>query len=64
MFSIPDLAIAGAVALILFGPERLPKLARQAGHVMRDLQNTSRSFVREMERAADEHEPDGPARPK
>lgn len=60
MFSIPDLAFFGAVALILFGPERLPKVARQVGHVVREVQNTSRSFIREIERAADEHEPVNP----
>ncbi|TAM76326.1 hypothetical protein EPN44_06340 [bacterium] len=53
MLSIPDVAILGGLALLLFGPERLPKIARDAGRVMRDLQNTSQSFVRELERAAD-----------
>ena len=45
--------IIGAAALIFFGPDQLPKVARRAGQVMRDVQNTSQSFVREMERAAD-----------
>jgi len=53
MLSIPDMAILGAAALLFFGPEQLPKVARKAGHVMRDIQNTSQSFIREMERAAD-----------
>jgi sec-independent protein translocase protein TatA len=53
MFSIPDMAVAGAVALLLFGPEQLPKVARRAGQLVRDMQNTSQSFIREMERAAD-----------
>ena len=53
MLSIPDVAILGGLALLLFGPERLPKIARDAGRVMRDLQNTSQAFVRELERAAD-----------
>jgi Sec-independent protein translocase protein TatA len=43
----------GAAALLLFGPEQLPRVARKAGSVMRDIQNTSQSFIREMERAAD-----------
>jgi Sec-independent protein translocase protein TatA len=55
MLSIPDMAILGAAALIFFGPEQLPKVARKAGLFMRDVQNTSQSFIREMERAADEH---------
>jgi len=53
MFSIADMAVAGAVALLLFGPEQLPKVARRAGQIVRDVQNTSQSFIREMERAAD-----------
>jgi Sec-independent protein translocase protein TatA len=53
MFSIADMAVAGAVALLLFGPDQLPKVARRAGQLIRDVQNTSQSFIREMERAAD-----------
>ncbi len=48
------MAVAGAVALLLFGPDQLPKVARRAGQMIRDVQNTSQSFIREMERAADE----------
>ncbi|MBD5655416.1 MAG: twin-arginine translocase TatA/TatE family subunit [Candidatus Eremiobacteraeota bacterium] len=50
------MVIIGAVALIVFGPEQLPKVARRAGQVVRDVQNTSQTFIREMERAADEAE--------
>jgi len=56
MFSVADMAVAGVVALILFGPDQLPKVARKAGQLVRDVQNTSQSFIRELERAADEHE--------
>jgi len=60
MLSIPDMAIIGALALIVFGPEQLPKVARKAGQVIRDVQNTSQSFIREMERAADDTPPYAP----
>lgn len=53
MFSVPDVLVISVLALLLFGPDRLPKVMRQAGRVMRDLQNTSHSFIAEMERAAD-----------
>ncbi len=53
MLSPADMVIIGAAALIFFGPDQLPKVARRAGQVIRDVQNTSQSFVREMERAAD-----------
>jgi sec-independent protein translocase protein TatA len=55
MLSIPDMAILGAAALMLFGPDQLPKVAKKVGLFMRDVQNTSQDFLREMERAADDH---------
>jgi TatA/E family protein of Tat protein translocase len=56
MFSLPDIAVVSVLALLLFGPDRLPKMMRQAGRFMREVQNTSASFVSEMERAADASE--------
>jgi len=56
MLSIPDMALLGAAALMFFGPEQLPKVARKVGLLMRDVQNTSQTFIREMERAADDHD--------
>lgn len=49
------------LALLLFGPDRLPKMMRQAGRFMREVQNTSHSFVAEMERAADVADTPAPA---
>jgi len=59
MFSVPDILVVSVLALLLFGPDRLPKLMRQAGRFMREVQNTSQGFISEMERAADlaEHPP-------
>lgn len=45
--------VVSILALLLFGPDQLPKMMRQAGRIMRDVQNTSHSFIAEMERAAD-----------
>jgi TatA/E family protein of Tat protein translocase len=53
MFSVPDIMVVSVLALLLFGPDRLPKLMRQAGRFMREVQNTSQGFISEMERAAD-----------
>ncbi len=64
MLSPVDMLIIGAVALIAFGPDQLPKVARKAGQAIRDVQNTSQSFIREMERAADEPERPPVATPK
>ena len=63
MFSIPDVLVVSVLALMLFGPDRLPKVMRQAGRFMREVQNTSHAFVAEMERAADASEPHGPPSP-
>jgi sec-independent protein translocase protein TatB len=51
-----DMAAIFVVALLLFGPEQLPKVARQVGEVMRHMQNTTQSFMLEMDRAAREHD--------
>ncbi|MFY9719764.1 MAG: twin-arginine translocase TatA/TatE family subunit [Candidatus Cybelea sp.] len=53
MLSVPDVLVVSVLALLLFGPDRLPKVMRQAGRLVRDVQNTSHSFIAEMERAAD-----------
>jgi TatA/E family protein of Tat protein translocase len=53
MFSVPDIMVVSVLALLLFGPDQLPKVMRQAGRMMREVQNTSQSFIAEMERAAD-----------
>jgi len=48
-----DLMVVFAAALLFFGPDQLPQVARKVGRVTRDIQNTSQAFLREMERAAD-----------
>jgi Sec-independent protein translocase protein TatA len=53
LLSPADLAIAFVAGLLLFGPEGLPQVARKAGKIVREVQNTSQAFVREMERIAD-----------
>ena len=57
MFSVPDVLVVSILALLLFGPDRLPKVMRQAGRFIREIQNTSHAFVAEMERAADANDP-------
>jgi Sec-independent protein translocase protein TatA len=59
VFSVPDVLFVSILALLLFGPDRLPKIMRQAGRFMREVQNTSQSFVAEMERAADAQDDHG-----
>ena len=52
MLSPSDTAIVFVLALLLFGPEQLPRIARQLGEAMRHIQTTTHSFMNEMERAA------------
>ncbi len=61
MFSVPDILVVSILALLLFGPDRLPKIMRQAGRFMREVQSTSQSFIAEMERAADAGERPAPS---
>ena len=53
MLSPSDTAIVFVLALLLFGPDQLPKLARQLGEAMRHIQSTTHTFMQEMERAAE-----------
>jgi len=57
MLSVTEMAVIGVAALVLFGPEQLPRMARRVGALVRDVQNTSATFIREMELAAEDHEP-------
>lgn len=52
MLSPSDTLLILVVALLLFGPEQMPKIARQLGNAMRHMQTTTHSFMLEMERAA------------
>jgi sec-independent protein translocase protein TatB len=60
MFSIPHLVLIFVVALVVFGPEKLPDLARNLGKVMGefrratgDLRSTFENHMRDLEREAE-----------
>ncbi len=61
MLSIPHLIIIFVVALVVFGPEKLPELARNLGKVMAefrratgDLRSTFEGHLKDLEREADQ----------
>jgi TatA/E family protein of Tat protein translocase len=61
MLSISHIIIIFIVALIVFGPEKLPELARNLGRVMADFRRASMSFrqvldenMRQLEREVEE----------
>ncbi|HXO04384.1 MAG TPA: twin-arginine translocase TatA/TatE family subunit [Candidatus Sulfotelmatobacter sp.] len=68
MFSIPHLVIIFVVVLVVFGPEKLPELARNIGKIMGefrratgDLQHTFEDHLRDIERESSLRHP--PASP-
>ena len=61
MLSIPHLIIIFIVALVVFGPEKIPELARNLGKIMAefrrvtgDLRITFEGHLRDLEREADQ----------
>jgi len=47
---LPELMVIAVVAVVVFGPDRLPELARQAGRFVRQMRNlaqTAQSQLRE-----------------
>jgi sec-independent protein translocase protein TatB len=49
MPSFPDTAVLVLLALLLFGPKKLPVLARQLGKLMADFRRASNEFRTQME---------------
>jgi TatA/E family protein of Tat protein translocase len=67
MLSVPHLIIIFVVALVVFGPEKLPELARNLGKVMAefrratgDLRMTFEEHMRDLERETEERRIGGP----
>lgn len=70
MLSIPHLIVIFIVALVVFGPEKIPELARNLGKVMAefrrvtgDLRTTFEGHLRDLEREADTRRIAPPAAP-
>jgi sec-independent protein translocase protein TatB len=47
--SVSNLLILGVLALILFGPDQLPKIAGQAGRALRDLRRIAESAKADLQ---------------
>ncbi len=54
---LPELAVIGAIGLLVFGPKRLPELGRTLGKTLKGLQSASSEFEREIQKAMIEEEP-------
>ena len=53
---LPEIAVIAGLALVIFGPKRLPDLGRTIGKTLRGLQNASSEFEREIKNAMTEEE--------
>tara|TARA_B100000700_G_scaffold330662_1_gene458101 strand:+ start:5427 stop:5699 length:273 start_codon:yes stop_codon:yes gene_type:complete len=54
---LPEIAVIGAIALIIFGPKRLPELGKTLGKTLKGLQSASNEFEKEIQKAmSDEKE--------
>jgi sec-independent protein translocase protein TatB len=46
--SITKLLVLGVIAIVIFGPEQLPKIAAQAGRALRDLRRMAEGATRDL----------------
>ena len=53
---LPEMAVIGAVALLVFGPKRLPEMGRTLGKTLKGFQSASKEFEREINKAMAEPE--------
>jgi TatA/E family protein of Tat protein translocase len=59
-FGPAEMLVIGVFALLIFGPQRLPEIARSIGKAIRELKKVSGEFNRELQIGFDEE----PARSK
>tara|TARA_Y100001968_G_scaffold329688_1_gene379636 strand:+ start:1305 stop:1523 length:219 start_codon:yes stop_codon:yes gene_type:complete len=53
---LPEIAVIAGLALVVFGPKRLPELGRTLGKTLKGLQSASTEFEREVQKAMNENE--------
>ena len=51
---LPEVAVIAGLALVIFGPKRLPELGRTLGKTLKGLQTASNEFEREVQKAMNE----------
>lgn len=45
MMGVGSIVVIGAVALLLFGPKKLPELGRAAGDTLREFKNSTKGLA-------------------
>ena len=53
---LPELVVVFIVALVVFGPERLPEMARKAGRTIADLRRTAEELRGEFSQGFDAYD--------
>lgn len=53
---LPEMAVIMLVALLIFGPKKLPEIGRSMGKAVRSFQEASKEFENEFKREADQLE--------
>ncbi len=51
---LPEMALIMVVALLVFGPKKLPEIGRSLGKAIRGFQEASREFQEEFQREANQ----------
>ncbi len=51
---LPEVAVIAAIALVIFGPKRLPELGRSLGKTLKSLQKASSEFENELKNAIED----------
>ena len=48
---LPEIAVIAALALVIFGPKKLPEIGRSLGKTLKTLQKASSEFESEFQKA-------------
>ncbi len=53
---LPEVTVILVLALLIFGPKKLPELGKQLGKTLQSLKNASNEFQNELNKAVNESE--------
>lgn len=56
---LPEMAVIAAIALLVFGPKRLPEMGKTLGRTLKGFQSASQEFEKEFRSALRTDEDDG-----
>ena len=60
---LPEIMVILTIALLIFGPKKLPEIGRSLGKAIRGFQDASREFESEIKREVEQIEASKPAKP-